>query len=168
MQRTLSLALLLALAAGCGEAKVSKFEHSTLPEHFYLAQAPAGAIDVTAAHASIKDGDPIVLRGAVGGSKEPFVEGLSAFTIVDLTIENTCVTNTKDHCETPWDYCCADPASLTKGSATIELVENGELLKSTARQFHGLDHLKTVVVQGTAKRDAQGNLTVLATGVCPQ
>jgi len=63
---------------------VSDVERPTLPEHFYLAQAPAGAIDVTAAHASVKDGDPIVVRGAVGGSQEPFVAGLSAFTIVVL------------------------------------------------------------------------------------
>jgi hypothetical protein len=165
MQRTLSLALVLSLAAACGEHKVSNVERSTVPEHFYLAQAPAGAIDVTSAHAGTKDGDPIVLRGAIGGSEEPFVEGLSAFTIVDLSLENTCLTNAEDHCETPWDYCCVDPASLAKGSATVELVEDGELLKTTARQFHGLDHLAKVVVQGTAKRDAQGNLTVLATGV---
>ena len=167
MQRTLSVALVLALAAACGEPKVSHVEHSTLPEHFYLAQEPAGAVDITGAHASAKDGDSIVVRGVVGGAAEPFVEGLSAFTIVDLALENTCVTNTKDHCETPWDYCCADPASLIKSSATIEVVEDGALLETTARQFHGLDHLKTVVVQGTAKRDAQGNLTVLATGLHP-
>lgn len=164
MQRTLSLALVLA--AACGEPKVSDVERTTLPEHFYLAQAPAGAIDVAAAHASVKDGDPIVVRGAVGGSQEPFVAGLSAFTIVDSSLKSCVGDGT--NCQTPWDYCCADPASLAKGSATIELVEDGELLKSTARGFHGLDHLDTVVVQGTAKRDAQGNLTVLATGVHPQ
>jgi hypothetical protein len=163
IQRTLALAFFLSLAAACGEPKVSDVERSTLPDHFYLALAPAGAIDVAAAHASVKDGDPIVLRGAVGGSQEPFVAGLSAFTIVDTSLKSCVGDGT--NCPTPWDYCCADPAGLAKSSATIELVEDGELLKSTAQGFHGLDHLKTVVVQGTAKRDAQGNLTVLAKGV---
>ena len=44
---------------------------------------------------------------------------------------------------------CTDCASELKG----------------ARGFHGLDHLKKVVVRGTAEKDPQGNLTVVAKGV---
>jgi len=163
-----ALSALLLISAACGGSVEERTEappRSDLPERFYLAAAPAGALDVAAVHASAKEGDAVVVRGAVGGSETPFVTGLAAFTIVDPALKS-CVGDAMN-CPTPWDYCCVDPGTLARGSATIELTENGKLLAASPRGFHGLDHLVTVVVQGTAKRDAQGNLTVLATGLHP-
>jgi hypothetical protein len=37
-----------------------------------------------------------------------------------------------------------------------------------ARELLGVKELQTVVVKGKAKRDEQGNLTVLASGVYPR
>ena len=161
-----SLALLSAAACGGKETAQSAPPRSDLPEKFHLAQAPAGAVDVAAAHASAKDGETVAVRGAVGGSTHPFVEGVAAFTIVDPALESC--ENDGMNCPTPWDYCCVDPSSLAKGTAMIEISEGGQLVKANPRGFHGLDHLVTVVVQGTAKRDARGNLSIVATGIHPQ
>lgn len=158
---------LLCAAAACGGqgASQSAESRSNLPERFHLAQAPSGAVDVSAVHANAKDGEPIVVRGSVGGSEDAFVEGVAAFTIVDPALKS-CENDGMD-CPTPWDYCCVDPSTLAKSSAMVEISEGGQLLKASPRYFHGLDHLTSVVVQGTAKRDAQGNLTVVATGLHP-
>jgi hypothetical protein len=167
--KTLALAVLVALPAACGGSATESTQappRSDLPERFYLVDVPAGAVGVGAAHESAREGETVVVRGIVGGSPQPFVEGLAAFTLVDPSVENICVRET-DHCPTPWDYCCADPQTLLVNSATIEIGEDGKPLAASPRGFHGLDHLVTVVVQGTARRDEQGNLTVVATGLHP-
>ena len=166
MKTLLPLALVLACACG-GSASDPNSEapRSDLPERFYLASAPAGAVDVGALHTSAKDGEAVVVRGVVGGSERPFIEGLAAFTLVDPALKS-CVGDGMG-CLTPWDYCCVDPATMAANSATIELFEEGGLAAASPRGFHGLDHLVTVVVQGTAKRDAQGNLTIVASGLHP-
>ncbi len=43
------------------------------------------------------------LSGRIGGSEKPFVDGLAAFTIVDLKVPY-CADD--EGCPTPWDYCC--------------------------------------------------------------
>jgi hypothetical protein len=165
---TLSLCALLLVAAACSDAarqNGSETSSSDLPERFYLAESPPGAVDVGAAHASARDGDTVVVRGAVGGSESPFVEGLAAFTIVDPALKS-CVGDGMN-CPTPWDYCCVDPVTLSANGATVELRQDGQLLAASPRGFHGLEPLVTVLVQGTARRDAQGNLTIVATGLHP-
>jgi len=165
--KTLTTAALFTLTLACGGSGGESGEtaSSDLPERFYAAEAPAGAVDVGVAHAELQDGESAVVRGVVGGSTRPFVEGLAAFTIVDPALES-CVGDGMG-CETPWDYCCVDPETMVKQSATIELTDGGKLLTASPRGFHGLDHLVTVVVEGTAKRDAQGNLTIVASGMHP-
>ncbi len=164
-----AILLALALPVACGDssadAKTTKSASAAVPERFFLVETPAGAVDVTAAHASVKDGEEVVVRGVVGGSEQPFVAGLAAFTIVDPALKS-CEDDGMG-CKTPWDYCCVDPTTLAKGSATIELREGEKLLAAAPRGFHGLDHLKTVVVAGTASRDSHGNLTIVARGLHP-
>lgn len=126
---------------------------------------PADAVDVVAAHANAKDGTEIVVRGVVGGSEQPFVEGLAAFTIVIPALKS-CVGDGTG-CLTLWDYCCVDPGTLASGSATTEFREGDKLLAASPRGFHGLDHLKTVVVADTASRDSHGNPTIVARGLHP-
>jgi hypothetical protein len=166
--KSLAAASLLFLTTACGGSTAEDAQappRSDLPEHFYLAELPDGALDVGAAHDSAEDGDLVVVRGAVGGSAKPFVEGLAAFTIVDPALES-CVGDGMG-CPTPWDYCCEDPQTIAQRSATIELREGDTPLAASPRGFHGLDHLVTVVVQGTARRDERGNLTIVATGLHP-
>jgi hypothetical protein len=153
----------LAVACGGDEAASSSPTTSGLPERFLLPAVPAGAQDVGTVWKDAQAGEEVVVRGVVGGSAKPFVEGLAAFTLVDPALKS-CVGDGMG-CKTPWDYCCIDPQTIAKSSVTVEFREAGRPLAASPRGFHGLDHLKTVVVRGVAERDAQGNVTIVASGV---
>ena len=116
-----------------------------------------------AARADATDGGTVTVRGVVGGSKKPFIEGLAAFTIVDPALES-CVGDGMG-CKTPWDYCCVDPQTIAENSMTVEFREGDATLTSSPRGLNGLDPLATVVVQGVAERDARGNVTIVASGL---
>jgi hypothetical protein len=162
-----ALALLACFASACGGDKSAQGAPvtSNLPERFLLDAAPPGAQDVGAVRQSAQPGQEVVVRGVVGGSERPFVAGLAAFTLVDPALKS-CVGDGMG-CKTPWDYCCVDPQTIAHNSVTVEFRESGRPLAASPRGFHGLDHLKTVVVRGVAERDAQGNVTIVASGVRP-
>ena len=155
--RALFLALPLAIVvclgvASCGKSgdakKAAPPPASNLPDSFLLKSAPGDAKTVADVRANAKTGDQVVVTGLVGGSAEPFTSGAAALTIVDASVK-AC---TEDHCPTPWDYCCEPVENLRKNMLTVEFRENGSLIKSSARGFHGLDHAKQVTVAGEAKR----------------
>ena len=160
------LCLILCLTSACSEAEpeAAPLPVSELPERFLLVAEPEGVLDVTEARSKAVQGERIAVRGIVGGSKTPFVNGLAAFTLVDAGLKNTCTTEA-DHCPTPWDYCCVDPKALVEATVTVEFRDGIEPLPTGARGFHGLDHLSEVVVAGRSELDARGNVTVVATGL---
>ena len=160
------LCLLACLALGCGEAEPDSgpLPVSELPERFLLNEEPEGVLDVAEARAAALQGERIAVRGIVGGSPTPFVNGLAAFTLVDPGLVNVCLDE-DDHCPTPWDYCCVDPKRLLESSVTVEFRDGTAPVPAGARGFHGLDHLSQVVVAGRAELDARGNVTVVATGL---
>jgi hypothetical protein len=85
---------------------------------------------------------------------------MAAFTIVDAKVPY-CAAD--ESCPTPWDYCCQTDA-VKDNIATVQIVdESGKPVLSDARKLLNVKELSTVTVQGTVKRDKQGNLTVLAT-----
>jgi hypothetical protein len=161
--RLLVLLPLALVPCACSGDDAPAAPSSDLPERYLLVAEPASAQPVGAAHESAEDGEHVVVVGRVGGSADAFVSGVAAFTIVDPALD-TCEGDGSG-CPTPWDYCCEEPSSLAAHTATVEFRDGETLLTSSPRGFHGLDHLATVVVEGTAKRDAQGNLTVVADGV---
>lgn len=169
--KRLSCWLGLTLMMGCstepsaptGKATAIAKEAAEL-KGFLLSAEPTGALSVVAARRDIRDGDEIVLVGRIGGSEVPWVEGRAAFTIVDESLK-PCNEKADDACKTPWDYCC-DLDVLPQSTATVKFVDaGGKLLSPDARTLFGLNELQTVVVRGKAKRDAEGNLTVLASGL---
>lgn len=153
---------LLVLAASCSveESRVPQTPASSVPARFWSGAEPAEARSVSAVHAAAQDGEHVVLVGAVGGAAKVFVDGAAVFTLVDLELRD-CVGDGMG-CRTPWDYCCVDPQALRRGTATIELREEGRLVPASPRGFHGLDHHSVVVVEGRAERDPAGNLVVAA------
>jgi hypothetical protein len=48
---------------------------------------------------------------------------------------------------------------------TVEFRGANGVLAAAVRGFHGLDHLKTVVVSGRAEKDDAGNVVVVADSV---
>lgn len=161
----LSLTLACLCFAGCAEPTtvVEKYDSSK----FMLSTAPEGALDVTAAREAVQDKDEVVVRGRIGGSLDPWVEGIAAFTIVDPALL-ACSDETPDgetcSCTTPWDYCCETP-KLPNAMALVKFVDaDGKVIKHSAKENFGVAELDTVIIKGIAKR-VEGNLTILATGM---
>ena len=163
LPRSLLLAVLLAPACGRSQPHDAA-PVSDVPETFHLASVPQGAKTVREVITSAQDGEPVTITGRVGGAKKVFVDGYAAFTIVDASL-HPCGEASMDECKTPWDYCCVPPDEIAANAVSVELVADGRPLKASPRGFHGLDLLKTVVVQGKVAKDASGNVRVLATGV---
>jgi hypothetical protein len=154
-----------AFAAGCNESPVVQQSATTDggERSQYLADVePEGALPVGKARESVKDEQAVTLVGVIGGSSKPFVDGLAAFTIVDSKVPY-CAAD--EGCPTPWDYCCTQ--DQVKGNiATIKIVDDaGKPVTADARKMLNVKELSTVVVQGTARRDDQGNLTVAASKI---
>jgi hypothetical protein len=70
-----------------------------------------------------------------------------------------------DTCETPWDYCCE--ADLAKATLFVTILDEktGKILKQDAREALKLRELQTVVVQGKARRDKNGNVSIAASKI---
>jgi hypothetical protein len=161
MVRLLTLTGLAVLAFGLGGCSQSSPAKES-PSAVLLSAKPTGAVSVVQARKEAKDKQPIVVVGRIGGDPKPFVDGLAAFSIVDMEIEPC---SKEEGCPTPWDYCC-DLDKLPERKALIKVVDaQGKPIVSDARQLLGVKELSTITVQGTATRDAAGNLTVLASGV---
>ena len=155
---------LLAATAGCGTGGNPPSQagagQGPAASTYRLTAEPAGAKGVIETRQAAKDNDAVTLVGRVGGGEKPFVEGAAAFDIVDLSVQPC-----EDGCPTPWDYCCKLDA-LPSSRASIRVVDaEGRPVAEDARQLLAIKELSTVVVHGRAKRDGQGNLTVLADGV---
>lgn len=163
--------LALVLLAGCGggdralEPAAGPAPGPTVPaeSQFLLAAEPSEAQSVLEVRESADDGQSVVVVGRIGGDVSPWVEGLAAFSIVDASLP-PCNEIEGDNCPTPWDYCCE--ADLPEARTAVRVVDDqGKIVSTGAKDLLGVEELQTVVVEGTAKRDEAGNVTVLATGV---
>lgn len=152
--------------AGCGggeavpQPAASNRSRPSGRESTYLADTePAGAVPVGEARQSVEGDDEVVLVGRVGGSAEPFVDGIAAFTIVDLKVPPC---SADEGCPTPWDYCCTQN-QVKDHIAMVKVVDDrGKPVAEDARRLLGVAELNTVVVHGKAQRDDGGNLALLA------
>ncbi len=167
LMTTFTLIGLIIIAIGCSQpldresGPTGASGNSAIPTgiQYIAATEPANAEPVGAARQTVKDGDAITLVGRIGGSAEPFVNGMAAFTIVDPGVAH-CAP--EEGCPTPWDYCCTQN-EVKDNIATVKVVDDQEKpVGADARQLLAVKELSLVVVAGKAKRDEQGNLTVLA------
>ena len=71
---------------------------------YLLSSEPDGAAGVIEVRKEAKDQDDVVIVGRIGGSEQPWIEGLTAFTIVDPLIKH-CHELADDGCSKPWDFC---------------------------------------------------------------
>ena len=157
---------MLTVLVGCNSSDVNQNSNSAssrqVDSKYVASSEPAGAMPVGEARESVENEQAATLVGTIGGSSEPFVDGLVAFTIVDPKVP---YCPPEEGCPTPWDYCCTQDQVKTN-IATVKVVDDsGSVRSGDARQILGVKELSTVVVEGTAKRDDQGNLTIAATTV---
>lgn len=71
---------------------------------YVLVTEPEGATGVIKVREQANDQDDVVIVGRIGGSEDPWVEGLAAFSIVDPSLKS-CLECGADECPKPWDYC---------------------------------------------------------------
>lgn len=131
---------------------------------YLLEEEPDGVTDVITARKDASDGEEVVIVGRIGGSTNPWIEGRSAFSIVDESLK-ACSDIPGDNCAKPWDYCC-ETDKLPDATVLVKVVDEDEkIVKTDARQLLGVQELSTVVIQGQAQRDDAGNLVVMASGI---
>ena len=140
----LLLTLLIELAlGGCGGASTPAT--APTPATWLVAALPAGAIPVAEAKQSAREGDQVVVRGRIGGRREPMTAGVAVFVMIDPAIPHCEIGK----CKAPWDYCCETPESITTNSATVQLVgDNGKPMTIDLGK-HALKPLDEIVVVGT-------------------
>lgn len=177
MSRVVTLMLvpiLLAGLSGCDNAGTPQSNDdsarsdnatATNTAAWLLDAAPANAKPVVAAKADATEGQQIVVRGRIGGRKEPMTNDSAVFTIVDLEIPY-CGQHSEHGCPTPWDYCCETPETMMANSATVQLVDGAGAALDVDPIAAGLEPLDEVVVVGTVgPRPSKEVLTIRATGV---
>ncbi|MGD9688398.1 MAG: hypothetical protein AB7Q91_00310 [Phycisphaerales bacterium] len=122
-----------------------------LPTGFFVDKQPENARDVSEARKSgtLKVGDKVVLRGRIGGSRQPFVAGRAVFTLMGRGLK-ACNENPDDKCSRPWDYCCETREDILAHSVTVQIVDaRGQILRTDMKGRRGLKELSEMVVVGT-------------------
>jgi len=162
---------LIGIVTGCGQEQSAPVEtagsetvQAVDGAQFLLTVEPDGAGDVISVRKDAKDAEEIVIVGRIGGSRNPWIKGRAAFSIVDPSLR-ACSDIPGDKCKFPWDYCC-ETDKLPAAMVLVKFVdEQGNVVKADARELLELKELQTVVIRGKAQRDEEGNLTVLASGL---
>jgi hypothetical protein len=156
----------LAAAAGLAvlvQAVVSATDakDTAVRDKYILKEEPKESVGVLQAREKAKDKDDVVVIGRIGGRINPWVKGAAAFSIVDTSLK-ACNERPGDTCPTPWDFCCE--VDLGKSTVLVTLLDEktGQTLKQDAREALKLKELQTVVVQGKARRDSKGNISIAA------
>ncbi|MEQ9096087.1 MAG: hypothetical protein RIE32_07475 [Phycisphaerales bacterium] len=172
--RTIAAASIAGLALGlvaCKEESTSSTDGAStssaapVSAEWRLASMPADAQGVKSIKDTAAEGDTVTVRGIIGGRKDALSKDSAFFVMVDPALENVCVSE-DDHCDTPWDYCCAMPEDIQANSATVQLVDaEGNPLEFDL-SGQGISPLDEVVVVGTvAARPTPQVLTIRATGL---
>jgi hypothetical protein len=149
----LTLASAAALLISCGNSQppTTTPPAAILPAGLFISAEPADALPVVAAKQSAREGERIIIRGRIGGTRDPFVAGRAIMTIVDPALP-TCDEKAEDDCPTPWDYCCETRADIVANAATVQVSsESGGPLRADLKGASGLmpgDHITIVGTVG--------------------
>lgn len=131
------------------------------------AQVEAEASDIHIIRKTAKAGDTITVTGWVMGNMSPFVEGRAAFILGDPKVVTACNMRPDDHCSTPWDVCCDDPADIKRATATIQVLDSdGRVLKEGIEGVEGIEKLSKLVVTGiVAEGSSEDSLVINAKAI---
>lgn len=152
------------LLAAC-EKPAAETPASTTPavslDSYFAAEAPVSPQQIHVVRASAKPGDQVTVSGIVMGREKPFVDGRAAFVLGDPSKMTPCNKMPDDHCKTPWDACCDTPEAKREGSATIQLVDNGRVIKQELKGVHGLKELSNVTLTGTVDKASTAEALII-------
>lgn len=161
--------LLLVAASGCSQQTVeatSTSAGSTLSidkTKYVLSAEPDGAVGVMIAREDSQDQDDIVLVGRIGGRKNPWIEGRSAFMLIDASMSVVADGKETEEGQICMDDCCA---SLRAECTTLVKIvdDQGKPLAVDTRELLDVKENDMVVVKGKVQRDDEGTFTVAASG----
>src|SRR5215218_2845875 len=147
-----AILLFTLMIAGCNkEGDQPRAAADALPAGLVSSSPPGGAVDVIALRKTAKDGDTVVVKGRVGGQKEPLASNRAIMTVADLSLP-TCDKTPMDTCPTPWDSCCEPTTEIAAKSISIQVVgADRRPLKSGLGGATGIAPLKQVIVSGTVR-----------------
>jgi hypothetical protein len=136
---------------------------AALPDDLFINEPPEGARSVEELKADADAKGKVVIRGRIGGRREPFVKGAAVFLLADASLKS-CDELHGDACKTPWDYCCESPDSLAAKVATVQIVgEDGKPLTTGLKGQPKFAPLSTLTIEGEiANRDGDGTLVINA------
>ena len=162
--------LLTVVASGCGNTSAQTADDqsnlaSIDASDYLLVEEPVGAVGVMIAREEAKNGDDIVLVGRIGGRKNPWIEGRSAFMLIDAAM-----TIVADGNESTVDQICLDDCCASQRADCTTLVkivdDDGSPFAIDARKLTGAQTNDMVVVKGKVQRDdKEGTFSVVANGV---
>lgn len=128
-----------------------------MPTHLWSDTPLEGAVNVLDVRGSGVDGARVVVRGTL----QDFGE-YATFRLVEDSLLDCTEMGEKDHCKTPWDYCCEDPAKLRSLTVNVEFLDGEFPAQWSLEGQHGLGRLTEVAVAGVLRVDDQGNLRIEA------
>ena len=146
--------LVVAALTACGGKEESNVQPTVasleLPSSFFTASRSSDVKDLVEVKKTAKKGDAVTFLARIGGrGNASFVKTLSMMIVADPSLISCELMGEEEHCATPEDYCCEDPALRTQGLGTIRFMdEKGEPYSFSIEGSHGLETLKYVVVAG--------------------
>jgi hypothetical protein len=159
----------LPFAVGCGKGidSTATAAHATAVNidgsKYLLNEEPDGAIGVIAARESAEDGKPLVMVGRIGGAANPWIDGRSAFTVLDASMTVVGAGEEAAGAICTEDCCATERLTCT---AMVKVVDaNGQMIAVDSRQLLGVKDADMVVVEGKAQKDKAGNFVMLANRV---
>lgn len=141
-----ALFLLAAIIAGCGNSQTTT-RPSPTPD-WIVAEAPTGDVGISHAKQHATEGENIVVKGRIGGRRDPINTDSATFILVDVAIPS-CADNPGDNCPTPWDYCCEPSEIMLAGTATVQVVDETGHVRHVNLRSLGFAPLDTIIVTGT-------------------
>jgi len=149
LRTTIASALMIvtAVVTGCGQPSTAGNDAAIASidkAKFILAEEPDEAVGVIIAREDAKDKDDIVLLGRIGGRKNPWIDGRSAFMVIDAAMTVVADGTESAEGEVCLDDCCA---ALRKDMTTLVKIvdEKGRTLPVDARKLFDLAENDMVV-----------------------
>lgn len=158
----LTCGLFLIGLVGCDKPTApSAGPAESLPADLLVSTPPADAIDVVAAKQAAKEGQPIVVKGFIGGQEEPLAEKRAIFTLADLNLK-TCDKTPGDTCKTPWDACCEPKDVVAAHSLSVQVLKgDGTPYHAGLKGVNGIAPHKQVIVSGIARPMSGSNALIV-------
>jgi len=154
MKHILLTTLLLSFFVGCGNPNTNDDQTNAagvIPSSFFASTRPVDVVDLVTVKETARTGDKVTFLARIGGRKNAsFISSLAMMIVADPGLVSCeLMSDDVDHCETPEDYCCENPATLTKSLGTIRFLDDqGEMFPFSVEGSGGMEILKYVVVTG--------------------